>query len=46
MLFIRNTPNNVGVAIYGDYNDFEGLYEALHDIVGEEESIYITRAQG
>lgn len=36
MIFIRNTPNNAGVAIYGDYNDLEGLYEALHDIVGEE----------
>jgi len=36
MLFVRNTPNNAGVAIYGDYNDFEGLYEALHDIVGDE----------
>jgi len=36
MIFIRNTPNNAGVAIYGDYNDFEGLYEALHDVVGYE----------
>ncbi len=36
MIFIRNTPNNAGVAIYGDYNDFEGLYEALHDVVGDE----------
>lgn len=36
MIFVRNTPNNSGVAVYGDYNDFEGLYEALHDIVGEE----------
>ncbi len=36
MIFVCNTPNNTGVAIYGDYNDLEGLYEALHDIVGEE----------
>ena len=37
MLFIQNTSNNTGVAIYGDYMDFENLYEALHEVVGEED---------
>jgi len=37
MIFVKNTPNNTGVAVYGDYRDFSGLYEALHDIVGNEE---------
>lgn len=37
MIYITNTPNNTGVAIHGDYMDFEELYESLHTIVGEEE---------
>ncbi|NMA52038.1 MAG: hypothetical protein GX949_03395, partial [Peptococcaceae bacterium] len=37
MIFVKNTPNNTGVAVYGDHRDFEGLYEALHDIVGNED---------
>ncbi len=37
MIFVKNTPNNTGVAVYGDYRDFSGLYEALHDIIGDEE---------
>lgn len=37
MIFIKNTPNNTGVAIYGDYQDFENLYEALHTVVGNED---------
>jgi hypothetical protein len=37
MIFVKNTPHNTGVAVYGDYKDFSGLYEALHDIVGDEE---------
>ncbi|MBU9711187.1 DUF6904 family protein [Evansella tamaricis] len=36
MIVAKNTPNNTGIAVYGDYIDFENLYEALHDIVGEE----------
>ncbi|ADG81771.1 DUF6904 family protein [Thermincola potens] len=36
MIFVKNTPNNTGVAIYGDYMDFENLYEALHTVVGTE----------
>lgn len=36
MIIVRNTPNNLGVEILGDYNDFAGCYEALHKIVGEE----------
>lgn len=34
MIFVKNTPNNTGVAIYGDYMDFENLYEVLHAVVG------------
>lgn len=37
MIFVKNTPNNTGVAVYGDHMDFENLYEALHTIVGDEE---------
>jgi len=37
MIFVKNTPNNTGVAILGDYTDFENLYEALHTIVGSED---------
>lgn len=36
MIYVTNTPNNTGVAIYGDYKDFEALYESLHEIVGDE----------
>ncbi len=36
MIFAKNTPNNTGIAIYGDFIDFENLYEALHKVVGEE----------
>ena len=28
MIYITNTPNNTGVAIHGDYMDFEALYNA------------------
>lgn len=37
MIYITNTPNNAGVAIHGDYLDFDELYEALHSIVGDED---------
>ncbi|NLI92577.1 MAG: hypothetical protein GX434_10350 [Peptococcaceae bacterium] len=37
MIYVKNTPNNTGVAIYGDYMDFENLYEALHTVVGNED---------
>lgn len=37
MIFAENTPNNVGVAIYGDYEDFNNLYDALHAVVGDED---------
>lgn len=40
MIYFENTPNNVGVAIYGDYKDFDGLYDALHSIVGTEEDFF------
>ncbi|MBA1335125.1 MAG: hypothetical protein HPY66_0747 [Firmicutes bacterium] len=37
MIFVKNTLNNTGVAIYGDHIDFESLYEALHTVVGAED---------
>lgn len=36
MLYAMNTPNNLGLAIHGDYMDFDELYDALHDIIGED----------
>jgi len=37
MIHVTNTPNHVGVAVHGDCLDFDELYDALHDIVGEED---------
>lgn len=46
MIYVKNSPNNVGVFIYGDHLDFERLYEALHEIVGaEDEYKYFNTAQ-
>ena len=28
MIYVKNTPNNTGVAIHGDYMDMENLYKA------------------
>lgn len=39
MIFAKNTPNNTGIAIYGDFMDFENLYEALHNVVGDEDEL-------
>lgn len=36
MIFAKNTPNSLGVAVYGDRLDFENLYDALHTVVGDE----------
>ena len=36
MLTLRNTPNLAGVAISGDSQDLEALYQALHQVVGDE----------
>ena len=36
MFIIKNTPNNTGVSVYGDHMDFENLYEALHNVTGDE----------
>lgn len=36
MLQAKSTSNHTGVTLTGDYLDFERLYEALHNIVGEE----------
>jgi hypothetical protein len=37
MLHVKNTLNNAGVAVYGDFMDLEQLYEALHKVVGDED---------
>ena len=37
MIFITNTPKTAGVAVHGDLLDFEELYHAIHEIIGEEE---------
>ncbi|MEW5785409.1 MAG: hypothetical protein AB1767_10110 [Bacillota bacterium] len=37
MIFVKNTPNYAGVTICGDHQDIEELYDALHDIVSDEE---------
>ena len=37
MIYVTNTPNNAGVAIHGDFMDFDELYDALHSIVGDED---------
>ncbi|EEG77972.1 DUF6904 family protein [Dethiobacter alkaliphilus] len=37
MIYAQNTTNNTGVAICGDYNDFNNLYGSLHTVVGNEE---------
>lgn len=39
MICAKNTPNNTGIAIYGDLIDFENLYEALHNVVGDEDEL-------
>lgn len=36
MKYLEHTPNLTGVTVYGDHKDFEQLYDALHEIVGEE----------
>ncbi|MFD1677647.1 DUF6904 family protein [Alicyclobacillus fodiniaquatilis] len=36
MIQIRSTPNEAGVSVLGDLVDIEGLYESLHEVVGEE----------
>ena len=37
MIYVKNTPHYTGIALYGDFMDFQGLYEALHTIVGSED---------
>ena len=41
MILSNNTSDNAGATIYAYYNDFEGLYEALHDIACKGEKYYI-----
>ncbi|QQK78788.1 hypothetical protein HUG20_01955 [Salicibibacter cibi] len=37
MIYIKSTQNYAGVSIYGDFFDFEALYDALHIVVGDED---------
>ena len=37
MITIESTPNHAGVTIKGDFSDFHQLYDALHEVVGDEE---------
>lgn len=39
MLELENTPNLTGVEISGDRYDFDNLYDALHHIVGTDETV-------
>ena len=39
MLRVKNTPNLTGVLIIGDTEDFENLYDALHKVVGIEDTM-------
>lgn len=43
MILVENTPNNLGVIISGDYQDFERLYEALHVVVRDDEYLPAAR---
>jgi len=36
MLCAANTPNAAGLKLSGDFLDFQELYDALHELVGEE----------
>lgn len=36
MIQINHTPNFAGVTVTGDYYDLDELYDALHEVVGEE----------
>lgn len=36
MIQVVSTPNEAGVSVLGDFEDIEGLYEALHEVVGDE----------
>ena len=37
MISIQNTQNLTGVTVFGDFHDFEELYDTLHTIVGDED---------
>ena len=32
------TPQNLGIAVSGDYHDFEQLYDAIHELIPDEET--------
>lgn len=44
MIRVENTPNNTGVYMSGDFNDFTRLYESIQFIVGEDGK-YVGYAQ-
>lgn len=37
MIYVTGTPNCAGVTIHGDHKDLDELYNALHEVVGDEE---------
>jgi len=36
MITVTSTPNHAGVSIRGDLHDLQQLYDALHEVVGQE----------
>lgn len=36
MIYMNCTENNLGVDVYGDYLDFQTLYDSLHELLGDE----------
>lgn len=44
MLYAKHTPNHAGVALYGDYLDFQELYDALHTVIGGEDEYIAYQA--
>ncbi|ADH97809.1 DUF6904 family protein [Salisediminibacterium selenitireducens] len=38
MIKAELTPNHIGIAVSGDFHDFEQLYEAIHELIPDEGS--------
>ncbi len=34
MIYAKDTPNHVGITLYGDNLDFQNLYEAVGELLG------------
>jgi hypothetical protein len=39
MIQVISTMNEAGVSVLGDFEDIEGLYQALHEVVGDDEEL-------